>query len=337
MAKARGFALIALLLAVPAAIALAAIRAPSEYLKLEVPDTGVVFYYHPRDARAARYLSKALPRILERMSRVFDEDLSALSCRVIVAASVDDYMKIDPGSPSWSVGRAYPDQNAILILSGRAARVAGKRIDLNRLFAHELLHLVAHERLKVELPRYFEEGLARYVAGEVGLGTMSTLSVALIRGDFIPLGMLVSSFPLPPEKAKLAYAESESFVWFLVDRYGPEFLGHLFAALERERDFGRAIEQLTGTPLWELEYRWRSFLQSHHTIFVVLNPGWLVWWLILAIMFGVGIHKLVRARKRLREMEDEELRESLGTTDRGGKIIPLYPDSDRRRDRALKG
>jgi len=336
MAKVGRFALTVLAVAVLAGVGFTAIQVPPEYLELRAADSRITFYYHPRDVRAARYLSNGTSRILERIGGIFDDDLSDFSCRVIVAGSVDDYERIDPSAPSWSAGRAYSGQRTVVVLSGRAAKEAGRRVDPDKLLAHELFHLIVHERVRADLPRYFEEGLARYVAGELGLGTMATLSIALVRGDFIPLGQLVSTFPLPPERAKLAYAESESFVWFLIDRYGPEFLGHLFVALEREREFARAIEMLTGTPLWELEQKWRGFLANHHTVFIVLNPGWLLWWLILAIMIGVGIYKLVQSRRRLREMEEEDLREAFGSVDRGGKIIPFDPDSKKRRDKAFR-
>ena len=336
MGKVEGIVAVALLVAILAAAGSADIAPPSNYKELRTKDTGLVFYFDPRDAKTARYLAERAPAILKRIGELFGDDLSRFSARVILAGSVDDYREIDPQAPSWSVGRAYGGRRFIVMLSGRAAREAGLRVDVEQVFAHELFHLVAHEKVRGELPRYFDEGVARYVAGEVGIGTMATLSLALMRGDFIPLGRLASNFPLPSDKAKLAYAESESFVRFLVDRYGPSFLGQLFAALEREGDFARAVEKLTGEPLLELEYRWRNFLSKHHTIFVVVSPGWLVWWAILLLMIAVGIRKFVLARRRLKEMEAEELMETFGTTDAGGKIIPFQPDSRERKRKAFR-
>lgn len=317
-------------------VTFAQMKVPDGYVKLKAADVNVVFYYHPDDVRAVHYLAELTPKILARIGEMFREALENFSAQIIVAHSIKDYRLIDPTTPSWSAGRAYPNLGAIVLLSGRAARKARMKIDPDKLLSHELFHLVMHKRVRAHLPRYFEEGVARYVSGEVSFNTFKTLSISLIRGDLIPLGQLVSSFPLPPEKADLAYAESESFVWFLVDRYGPEFLGQIFSALEHERDFARAIENLTGLPLWELERKWRSFLTSHHTVFLVLDPGWLLWWFIVFATLGIGIYKIASSRKRLKEMQEEELANEIGGFVKGGKIIPFKPDLYRKRDKTFR-
>lgn len=316
--------------------AFAEIKAPDGYAKLKAADVEIFFYYHPDDARAVRYLAELTPKVLARIGEIFDDELENFTAQIVVAHSVKDYRQLDPSTPSWLVGRAYPNFNAIVLLSGRAAKKANLKIDPDKLLSHELFHLVMHGRTRAYLPRYFEEGVARYVSGEIGLGTFKTLSIAIIRRDVIPLGQLVSNFPLPPEKANLAYAESESFVWFLVDRYGPGFLGQIFSALERENDFSRAIENLTGLPLWDLEKRWRGFLTNHHTVFLVLDPGWLLWWFIVFATLGIGIYKIISSRRRLKEMQEEELAEETGGFMQGGKIIPFKSDSDRKRDKIFR-
>ena len=336
MAKIKRVLLIAFALASLVSTTFAGIKVPDKYVSLKAGDERIVFFYYPTDVRAARYLAELAPQMLKRIGDVFDDELKNFSAQIIVAHSLADYKLLDPLAPSWSVGRAYPELDAIIMLSGHAANKAGLKTEPDKLLAHELFHLVMHERVHTELPRYFEEGVARYLSGEMGLSTFRILSLAIIRRNLIPLGQLVSNFPLPPERAELAYAESESFVWFLADRYGPRFLGQLFSALERNPDFAGVIENLTGKPLWNLESMWRSFLTNHHTVFLVLDPSWFLWWVVVLLMLCAGIYKIASSRRRLKKMKAEELAEDIGQMGQGGKITPFGPDFDRKRDKAFK-
>ena len=77
-------------------------------------------------------------------------------------------------APSWGAAIAVPDAHTILLRAD-----AG---DLLQTLRHELAHLALHQRVRVRVPLWFDEGYAGWAAGEwERLGSLE-LNLSVARG-----------------------------------------------------------------------------------------------------------------------------------------------------------
>lgn len=187
-------------------------------------------------------------------------------------------------APVWGAALAFPDSRTILLRAD-----AG---DLARTLRHELGHLVLHERVRVRVPLWFDEGYAALAAGEwERLGGLE-LNLAVARGavpDFTELdGALVGS----TAAADAGYALAMSAVLELARRNPSGRLDSLLAHLERGDDFEAAVLATTGLPLTRFEEAWRRSVRTRYTLVTWLAAGG-VW-----VLAGVTVLVLVWSRRR---------------------------------------
>ncbi|MEO5919331.1 MAG: peptidase MA family metallohydrolase [Candidatus Limnocylindrales bacterium] len=144
----------------------------------------------------------------------------------------------------------YGDRTAFYDVIGPAARenVGGTaHLEIRTLFAnidpsavnsawvgsvipHELTHLVFDTAVDNPYhypPRWLNEGIANYLSDGYGAGDRSAVKGAAAAGSIMPLQALEDQFPTSHERFSLAYSESVSAVWYLVDRYGPDAMVRL--------------------------------------------------------------------------------------------------------------
>lgn len=116
-------------------------------------------------------------------------------------------------APEWTAGIARPGER-LIVLSGPALR--SRRAALDATVAHELAHLLLHQRIG-ELgwvPQWFDEGLAVQLSGAVGWrDRLATWG----RGP-VHLRDLTDVFPREARAARFAYVESAAAVQRLLER-----------------------------------------------------------------------------------------------------------------------
>ena len=283
-------------------------QAPAGFLLQEV--SGFRIHYRAPDARAARTLAERGPEIRGQMAR----DLGVtypLTVDVWLAASPDDYRTVQPAGarPEWSVGVAYPARRAIVLYAPRAAVWAGKRIDFLQVFTHELAHVYLADALGgAEAPRWLQEGYAKLRARELTLGMSTEMTWAYLLGKLIPLRDLIDRFPRSEGRARLAYAESLSFVAYLIHQYGENGFQSFLARLRAGLPGDQALARTTGKDLLQLEDDWLTFLALRYTVLrIFADSGTL--WAVAGLLIIVGWLRVRRRQKRrLAEMEREEAR-----------------------------
>jgi hypothetical protein len=115
-------------------------------------------------------------------------------------------------------------------------------------------------------PRWLDEGLAMWISGTWDLGLdwraddSSLLADAAAAGSLLPLKELESSFPQGPF-FHVAYAQSHSFVTWLVERGGDDGLRRLLRRLASDVDLGPAFESTYDISLEGAEREWRATLE----------------------------------------------------------------------------
>ncbi len=203
--------------------------------------------------------------------------------------------------PDWGVGAAVPSGRVVAIDIDRQAAV---NRSVEEVFLHEMVHaLLFQSAAGAWMPVWFHEGVAMWLSGEWRF--IDTVSIVL-GGNLPSLDRLQGRFPQSVVHADLAYRTSMLAVGRLRESYGEEVIGRLVRAAARTGDFETAFVEVTGDPL-------RSFV-SHFAADMQLKYGWLLmlarWptlFVLMAIVFLIGgTAKIVRSRRRLAEMDEEE-------------------------------
>lgn len=160
----------------------------------------------------------------------------------------------------WVAAYAIPSQQTALVSADGGADLAET---LQRDIAHEVSHLVVAQATGAaaeDLPGWFNEGLALTASGIPDSTLRGVLSDANRSNSLIPLADLcIPSFTgLPPQAVALAYAESESVMDFITNRYGAAQVQGLARAMRDGASCEGAVEQTLGISLAELESQWHN-------------------------------------------------------------------------------
>jgi hypothetical protein len=262
----------------------------------EVGDADVRVYAMPGRERDAERLLAAARQSLPRV---------ALELGVRAEDVLPIWIVIAPGggrfaleAPSWSAAIARPHRN-LIVLSGPALHTT--RLNLQETVAHEVAHLVVHERLGDEawMPRWLHEGLAVHFSN---YSRLRDRFVSWGRGP-VRLAELENVFPASPARARLAYLESHAAVRRLL-QLGP--IAPLLDRLARGEEFegaflavyGLSVDAFPESVFEEVARRWRylSLLTSGVTLFGVMT----------LLFLAASLRKLLRNRRRRREWAAEE-------------------------------
>jgi hypothetical protein len=205
--------------------------------------------------------------------------------------------------PEWAAGAARPDEGTIvLMLGGRSGRH-----NVPRVMKHELAHLAVHDAAGgVRVPRWFDEGTARVLAGEHADDDNRALARARIAGLRFDLDALSASFPADSEGAARAYAISGRAITLLVEKHGSDVLARILSQVRAGERFEIAMLNETGVRPWELSLSvWKSVNLWSAWSTVMREVDWAM--AIAGLVFVVGAARVRRRRRaQLAAMEDPE-------------------------------
>ncbi len=236
---------------------------------------------------------------------------------VVIAASNEEFAReTSAGVPDWGVGCAFPRRGLIVL---KSPRIVNYPLQMEAVVVHEMAHVAAGRALKrVDVPQWFDEGVAMAIAGEWRLEQSPSLASAAASGHLIPLEALEHTFPSGSDAAALAYVESFQAVRFLMERTGITEPGDLVRLIAMEGDFDRALHASYGASRREFEedlfdffgrrFQWGLILRGGRPFFVVATGLFLV----------AVVLRTRRARRRMREWEAEERGEAAGGARRSG-------------------
>jgi hypothetical protein len=207
-----------------------------------------------------------------------------------------------PNSQEWAAGSALP---AFQLVQEYIAD--GDKSEANRLIPHELSHQLLHQATDNPfgiLPLWLDEGLAVNNENVDHARYDAVVSDAKQKRTLVSIKALISEFPIDPNQATLAYAESYSIVRFMRATYGDAKLLDLIHAFKAEMTIDDALKAAYGFDQDGLQQAWLASLKTSDRNFGLgaghidlaigdlLSGGTLV--LILAVAVA-GIHRLRRA------------------------------------------
>ena len=199
--------------------------------------------------------------------------------------------------PSWMAGAAIPARQFIIVRVAPGQTPRG----LEPLLAHELTHVIlkADYRRHDGWPLWFQEGLAMRESRTEGWREYLTLSAAALFDRMLPLESLSASFPAAEAEARLAYAQSASFLAFLEARSGRGRFADLMRELRR-RDFEDAFRATYGTGVGAAEGQWLRWVNRRFA-WVPAVTSETAFWLLMTLLFLVAIAVRRRRSRLMRE------------------------------------
>ncbi len=188
-------------------------------------------------------------------------------------------------APSWGAAIALPDAKTILLRADLG--------DLPRTLRHELAHLALHQKVRVRVPLWFDEGYAGYAAGEWERFGSLELNLALVRGAVPDFRTLDGALRGSPSTADAAYGLAVSAVSELGRRNPSRTLDPLLARLVTGRDFEASVLATTGLSLTRFEEEWQRSVRRRYTFgtWLVAGGGWLILALTLTGLAGLRRHR----------------------------------------------
>lgn len=264
---------------------------------------GINFHGESQFLAEARALSEAYPDARAKIKTALGWELKSRPS-VLLLGNREAFRKMT-GNPLVTAF-ALPEASIIAI---HVSQATGNPYVLRETFIHELCHLVLHEHIGgASPPRWLDEGICQWVSGSLGeiaageaLDT-SGISIAL---HPIPMHALEDRFPDSGLLMLRAYAQSRSFVEYVISQYGKEGLQKILQILKEGHRLDQAIGQALDISYAELEQEWLRYIRERNV--------WLIWASqhLHDILFFAGAvltiiaFARVWARKRRRNAEDE--------------------------------
>jgi hypothetical protein len=202
--------------------------------------------------------------------------------------------------PPWAAGAARPDQRTIVL----TVHNEGLQHDRERVLLHELAHLAITDAAGERVPRWFDEGVARRIAGEDGQDDDRVLAEAKVGHRLLPLEGLKYSFPAGKNGAAVAYAVAGRGIE-LLEAEDPQVVRALLGAVRGGAEFEDALLEVTGRRTWKLSDQvhesvavWHAWMTVLREVDIFMGLGGVV------ALFG-GIAALRRRRRKFDDMADD--------------------------------
>lgn len=237
-------------------------------------------------------------------------------------------------NPGAVGGVARADRGEIVL---NASSFASNPQRIRSVLHHELVHLFFYEatrRAEIEPPLWLNEGIAMWRSGEWDLGFSprqqhgDVLRDALAAGSLFSLAQLDHRFP-DGRFFTVAYAQSRSFVEWLLARSGEDGLRNFLAELNRDRELEEAFLAVYGQSLEAAEASWRRSLGGG--IASRIPSGGALFGAFTALFSVLMMVRFValRLRSKRRREEEEARQEALRAAGAGppGEAVDLDQDS----------
>jgi hypothetical protein len=248
----------------------------------------------------------------------------------IIYYAKGDRRKLGVRLPEWGGGGAI-GRDTIIIPVDKAPLVD---MELDRVTLHELVHIAIERSFgRLRIPRWFHEGLAMTLSGEVSLEEQIVISRALLTHRLLPLDSIERVNRFDAFGASLAYSQSHVTVLFMIETWGIDAIPELFAAIRSTGTFDAAFMTVFGLTLVEFERLVQSDINRRFRYLFLIGDTWL-YWLPASCLVVVGFILIrIRNKKKLERMEQEERTGPLLTSP---EYSPANPDQSSFSDRELQ-
>jgi hypothetical protein len=182
----------------------------------------------------------------------------------IYADHADFAGAIGPYQPEWVGGLALPEYSEAFFVIADANDTT-----IVRDMPHEMTHLI-FAQLEVhalDIPAWFNEGLAVYNQGYHEAEMQQSFQQALATQSLLRLDTLNGSFPQDSDQAYLAYAQSWNLVSYMYHTFGQAKMASFLTTMNSPlMNFNDGMKQTLGVDVAHLENQWRLSLNQPSTL-----------------------------------------------------------------------
>ncbi|NLD91279.1 MAG: hypothetical protein GX639_01290 [Fibrobacter sp.] len=158
----------------------------------------------------------------------------------------------------------------------------------------------------MRIPRWFHEGLAMQLAGELSFEGSTILSKAILTHSLLPLDSIEYVNRFGQVRAQIAYSQSHFAMNFLTNLYGYEMLPELLDSAKVYRRFDTACVRVFGLTTHEFDSIVKiEMIKKYRYAFIVADHE-LFWILITALSVAAFTVTMIRNRQKRKRMEEEE-------------------------------
>lgn len=234
--------------------------------------------------------------------------------------------------PAYASGVAYGPLKLVLV--SLVGPRGGEPTKLEETLRHELVHIAVCDALgQGSVPRWFNEGLAVKLSGELALDRVETLKAASLSDTLFPIAELDHKFHGNGQEVSLAYAQSADFVRFLSRKADRERFVRLLDRVAAGQPFEAAISNAYGIDLRRLEYQWKQDLARRMPLWSIVGSLVSV---LMVTLFAAAYWKRRRGSKavlarweREEAQMDEVLRQIELATRTAAEAPPSVPPAAR--------
>ena len=205
--------------------------------------------------------------------------------------------------PEWGAGGAVGPDTVIIpvdrpfVLDRNMAQIS----------VHELAHCVLSRGYpRVTIPRWFHEGCAMLLSGEVSFDEQAALAQALLAGRVLRLESIDSVNTRSLAHARLAYSTSHAVLLFMTGAWGIEVIPAILEAAQRRHDFWLGVEAIVGLSRTEFEQQAAGYIRTNYGPLAILMDFYYVWLLILLLAIAGFFATRARSRRKALQMAREE-------------------------------
>jgi hypothetical protein len=236
--------------------------------------THFVFTYHENNRRLIHELAATLEKKYTEFSATWARPTS-LPIRVQLTGSEKEFQEVTrQGIPDWGAGCAFPSENTIFLKARGRPWGAASLADIA---AHELAHVLLSQTAGGQpVPRWFDEGLAMWAAGEWEWQQEFTMVRAALTHSLVPLADIDAVLGFGASKAGLAYAESQAAFLWLQERMGRPAMTEFIRDLP-ESGFAPALVRRIGLDLPAFDHEIIKFFSHRYRWPALLNDDMIFW------------------------------------------------------------
>lgn len=216
----------------------------------------VRLYWHDQDKQFGEHFFDLATNAAEQLSQKFGVNPKD-PVSIVIYNTHDELMSaLVEASSEWTGAVTFGRTGCIAIGMGDPDW-------MERVIPHELTHAMLNQITKPpfgDIPRWLHEGLAMHSEGGMSFEERTALEKAIQDNTLISLRTLNSVFPDERKRAILSYAESYSFVDYIIKEYGTDKLGELIAVFAKGAHYDDAMQEVFGTDMDGMEDRWRAYI-----------------------------------------------------------------------------
>lgn len=171
--------------------------------------------------------------------------------------------------------------------------------DPRKTMVHELVHIaIARIADTVFIPRFFHEGAALLLSGDISFREQSVLSTALLMHSLFPIMSIDSVNYFSRFAAEIAYYQSRQVALYLTETYGFDVLGVILDSTVYYSSFDKGLNSSCGISIHELDSQSHERIVKRYMAFFWLLENYYLWLFIVFLFIAGYIRTVIRTRKK---------------------------------------